>query len=1151
MLVLDKSLSCIEVDAQNILTLYRSTSAVPVAAEGLGNLSWHAFICTTQEQNAYCIFMALYSADQKKTLVYVPEKQPKDKDEYVRLLPQAIKFAEEMGFMMEAIKIDYSKALREVIISDTRVIKPVGHAKRTAVKKAVPDEDKADRHNKTEEGKKNVEKGHTEAGATETVPVQKNRKASHESVNDTATESHTNAHVSVQRVSEETTAGVSKLVGAAAKEMASLDAEAKRLLAESASGGKEVARELLEKRQKIERLSAERTAAENAAAAEIEGVQAEIDRLLAEKTASEKVLAEKLASLRSDMGKVSREKAAAEKAAANEIDAAQAELEKILGEKDATEADLAKKLASLCREIERLSAENDSAIKPAVAKELAAEIANAQAELNELVSARAAEETELAGKLESVREEMGRLNKEKIDTETAYAKNIGDARYEIERLTTERTAAEATAAETLAALRAEVERLCEEKESAAKDAAKEIETAQAEVERLVGELEACESDLAKELAMIRKEILRLNKEKAADENTTDQELAEARAEIERLTADKTSAEVAAAEKLASLLAEAERLSAEKADAEIATLEEMKVAQAEVDRLNYEKSAVQEELAERLASIREEKKRLTDEKSAAEKASKKELDDARDEIERLTAEKTAAEATLAEKLASLRSDAESLSAEKAIAGKAASKELATAREEVAQLAEEINAVEKGLAEELALIRNERESLSAERAAAEKAAKKALAEAKAELEQLTAEKTDAEATSLEKLASVRSEAEKLSKEKMGFEMAAAQGLETARIEIARIADEKSAAEAAFGEQLDSLRSEADKLARERDEAEKNYEAEVASVKESLFTMVGGITGGVKSLVEKLSYIQAESEKFLIKIGAFAESENIETAMAQFNLKTEPVSRIQNVVDPRQVEREQELPTEEYSHKTGVERRTVDKSTEKTVSEEKATVETVPSMKFEGGHLSVEKALAELNGPGQVQTLGIDSEDDQKGPEFELQPQESVVMSLEEAAEGIIASSCTEDVPEDGFPELSADDDTCISTEFHIDKSMPSIDYGSMEDVVEVHQSLNVTRVTPEGYLAQNSKAYVCALKKRGGKSVYIGLHLTDNDQVLIYSPEKQPKSGNLRKTIQDAIDFLETAGFLMDPVSLGNDTKSRAKVLGRIPVLCKAS
>jgi hypothetical protein len=229
---------------------------------------------------------------------------------------------------------------------------------------------------------------------------------------------------------------------------------------------------------------------------------------------------------------------------------------------------------------------------------------------------------------------------------------------------------------------------------------------------------------------------------------------------------------------------------------------------------------------------------------------------------------------------------------------------------------------------------------------------------------------------------------------------------------------------------------------------------------------------------------------------------------------------------------------------------KGTESPVAEEKETAETAPVMKFEGGRLSVEKALAALDAQAQAMSVGIDAEDDHESPEAKLQPGGNVTMSLEEAAASIIPFAGAEEIPEEDCSSPSDDEDTCVSTEFRVNKSMPSIDYGSTEDIVEVHQSLNVTRVTPEGYVAQNSKAYVCAVKKRGAKSVFIGLHLTDNDKVLIYAPEKQPKGVNFRKTMQDAIDFLETAGFLMDPVSLGNDTKSRAKVLGRIPVLCKA-
>jgi hypothetical protein len=164
------------------------------------------------------------------------------------------------------------------------------------------------------------------------------------------------------------------------------------------------------------------------------------------------------------------------------------------------------------------------------------------------------------------------------------------------------------------------------------------------------------------------------------------------------------------------------------------------------------------------------------------------------------------------------------------------------------------------------------------------------------------------------------------------------------------------------------------------------------------------------------------------------------------------------------------------------------------------------------------------------------------------EEVDEDMESANKGSSVHAGTEEADED--ESSSVEEDADLSTEFHIDKSMHAVEYGSVEEILEVYQSLNIARITPEGYLAQNAKAYACAVKKRGSTWVYIGLHLTEKDEVLIYSSRKRSRAGSFRRIMQNAIDFLETAGFLMDPLSLGNDSKSRVKVIGKIPILSQA-
>jgi hypothetical protein len=191
----------------------------------------------------------------------------------------------------------------------------------------------------------------------------------------------------------------------------------------------------------------------------------------------------------------------------------------------------------------------------------------------------------------------------------------------------------------------------------------------------------------------------------------------------------------------------------------------------------------------------------------------------------------------------------------------------------------------------------------------------------------------------------------------------------------------------------------------------------------------------------------------------------------------------------------------------------------------------MKFGEENLSVELALAGLRVP-----VADSSSEDGRAAGCRFKDEDGI-------------SNCTEmqGTGEEACYEDPAEADTGLPVQFHLRKEIPSIVYSSPEEIVELHQSLNIARITPDGYVAQNARAYVCAARKSGDYSVDIGILLTDNDHILIYKPEKQPGAGDFRQVILHAIEFLETAGFLMDPLILGNDTKSRAKMLCKIPVL----
>lgn len=127
-----------------------------------------------------------------------------------------------------------------------------------------------------------------------------------------------------------------------------------------------------------------------------------------------------------------------------------------------------------------------------------------------------------------------------------------------------------------------------------------------------------------------------------------------------------------------------------------------------------------------------------------------------------------------------------------------------------------------------------------------------------------------------------------------------------------------------------------------------------------------------------------------------------------------------------------------------------------------------------------------------------------------------------------------------------------QFAINKSLSAVEYQSPNDIVEIYQSLNRTRVAMEDHTTLTCDAYLCGITRGSRYYVYIALYLVDTKGILVYSPEVQPEdSGTFAKILRDGMDFVEIVGFMMDTVDLGVNETQRVKALNKIPVLRKVS
>jgi hypothetical protein len=418
MLNLNKALHIIEVAEPDIYEIYRSTTPVTISLSGHETQPCEAFICSIVEDDSIRLHVALQLRKNKKILVFLPDKQPKDRGGYAKTLQEAVSFAESMGFRMASVNLNFSKALREVVVRDIRVM-------RLSPQRKVS-------HKQSHGGT-----AHTLWAAKEKEAVLKAAAEQAETARRAAEETQvkrlTSERAGAGRHSHDGTAQTVWLAKEkeTALKTAAEQAKMERHAAEVALAERLAAEEAEAERLAAEKAEAERLAAEEAEAKRIADEQAEIERRAAE----EKALAERLATEKAEMERLADEKAVAERLTAEEAEAKRIADEQAEMERKAKEEALTERLATEKAEMKRLVDEKAVAERLAAEEAEAKRIADEQAEIER----RAAEEKALTERLATEKAEMERLAAEKavaerLAAEEAEAKRIADEQAEIERI---------------------------------------------------------------------------------------------------------------------------------------------------------------------------------------------------------------------------------------------------------------------------------------------------------------------------------------------------------------------------------------------------------------------------------------------------------------------------------------------------------------------------------------------------------------------------------------------------------------------------------------------------------------------------------------------------------------------------------------------
>jgi hypothetical protein len=121
---LDHSLTHIEIKEPDLAEIYRSSnSAVPSEEQCQGHLC-EAYVCSAREDDRFCVFVAFFDISTQCPVILSSVCDVRKPADQKRLVNEALKLTTSMGFAMEPLKLDYSAAMRQVIIQGISVMRP-------------------------------------------------------------------------------------------------------------------------------------------------------------------------------------------------------------------------------------------------------------------------------------------------------------------------------------------------------------------------------------------------------------------------------------------------------------------------------------------------------------------------------------------------------------------------------------------------------------------------------------------------------------------------------------------------------------------------------------------------------------------------------------------------------------------------------------------------------------------------------------------------------------------------------------------------------------------------------------------------------------------------------------------------------------------
>jgi hypothetical protein len=126
MLALDSSIGCIEASEADVLDLYSSTPVMMALRSGSRQEQCEAYVCSIRKKRGIQVYLALV-ANNRRIFVYTSSSgAPETESEYHHTLEEALEFARSLGFMPRPENLNYSPALREVVVRNFKILRAPG-----------------------------------------------------------------------------------------------------------------------------------------------------------------------------------------------------------------------------------------------------------------------------------------------------------------------------------------------------------------------------------------------------------------------------------------------------------------------------------------------------------------------------------------------------------------------------------------------------------------------------------------------------------------------------------------------------------------------------------------------------------------------------------------------------------------------------------------------------------------------------------------------------------------------------------------------------------------------------------------------------------------------------------------------------------------